>query len=218
MKIIVTGATGLVGAEVLRQAILDDDINEITALVRRPIDISDSKIKTVIHSNFLDYSGLEELFKSYDAIVWALGISQTQVNKEQYHIITYDYTLAAANTIQKVNPDMTFLFVSGEGADSTEKSRTLFAREKGKTENALLKLGFKKLYNVRPAGIKPIHKNPNTSWFNKMFIPLFPIFEILTPSLVIASNKLAIAILRILKNGSDKIIIENKELKEISAT
>ena len=178
MKIIVTGATGLVGSEVLRQAILDNDIKEITALVRRPIDISHPKIKTVIHSDFLDYSGLEELFKSYDAMVWALGISQTQVNKEQYHIVTYDYTLAAAKAIKKANPDMTFLFVSGGGADSTEKSRTLFAREKGKTENALLKLGLKKTYNVRPAGIKPIHKNPNTSFFNKLAIPLFPIFEL----------------------------------------
>ncbi len=218
MKIIVTGATGLVGAEILRQAILDKDVEEITALVRRPIDISHPKIKTVIHSNFLDYSGLEELFKSYDAMVWALGISQTQVNKEQYHVITYDYTLAAANAIQKANPDMAFLFVSGGGADSTEKSRTLFAREKGKTENALLKLGFKKLHIVRPAGIKPINKNPNTSFFNKLAIPLFPIFEIFMPNLVIASDKLAIAILRILKTSSDKVIIENKELKEISAS
>lgn len=218
MKIIVTGATGLVGAEVLRQAILDKDVEEITALVRRPIDFTHPKIKTVIHSNFLDYSGLEELFKSFDAMVWALGISQTQVNKEQYHVITYDYTLAAANAIQKANPEMAFLFVSGGGADSTEKSRTLFAREKGKTENALLKLGFKKLHNVRPAGIKPIHKNPNTSLFNKLAIPLFPIFEIFMPNLVIASDKLAIAILRILKTGSDKVIIENKELKEISAS
>ncbi len=218
MKIIVTGATGLVGSEVLRQAILDNDIKEITALVRRPIDISHPKIKTVIHSDFLDYSGLEELFKSYDAMVWALGISQTQVNKEQYHIVTYDYTLAAAKAIKKANPDMTFLFVSGGGADSTEKSRTLFAREKGKTENALLKLGLKKTYNVRPAGIKPIHKNPNTSFFNKLAIPLFPIFELFIPNLVIPSDSLAMAILRILKKDSDKVIIENKELKEISAS
>lgn len=218
MKIIVTGATGLVGAEVLRQAILDKDVEEITALVRRPIDISHPKIKTVIHSDFLNFSGLEDLFKSYDAMVWALGISQTQVSKQQYEVITYDYTMAAANAIQKSNPEIAFLFVSGGGADSTEKSSTIFARVKGKTENALIKLEPKKLYCVRPAGIKPIHKNPNTSFLNKLFIPLFPIFEILTPNFVIASDKLAIAILRILKNGSDKIIIENKELKELSVS
>lgn len=218
MKIIVTGATGLVGAEVLRQAILDDDISEVTALVRKPIEVSHPKIKTIIHNDFLDYSGLEEVFKSNDAMVWALGISQTQVSKQQYEVITYDYTMAAATAIQKANPDMAFLFVSGGGADSTERSSTIFARVKGKTENTLIKLELKRLYCVRPAGIKPIHKNPNTSFLNKLFIPLFPIFEILMPNFVIASDKLAIAILRILKNGSDKIIIENKALKELSAS
>lgn len=218
MKIIVTGATGLVGAEVLRQAILDNDITEITALVRKPIEINHSKIKTILHSEFLNYSGLEEVFKSHDAMVWALGISQTQVSKENYEVITYDYTMAAANAIKIANPEMAFLFVSGGGADSTEKSRTIFARVKGKTENALIKLGLKNLYSVRPAGIKPIHKNPNTSFLNKLFIPLFPVFEFINPNWVIASDKLAIAILRILKTGSNKVIIENKELKEISAS
>lgn len=218
MKIIVTGATGLVGAEVLRQAILDNNVTEITALVRKPIEISHPKIKTMLHSDFLNYSGLEEVFKSHDAMVWALGISQTQVSKEEYEVITYEYTMAAANAIKIANPEMAFLFVSGGGADSTEKSRTIFARVKGKTENSLMQLGLKKLYSVRPAGIKPIHKNPNTSFFNKLAIPLFPIFEVFMPNLVIASDKLAIAILQIIKKGSNKVIIENKELKEISAS
>jgi len=218
MKIIVTGATGMVGAEVLRQAILDDKITEVIALVRGPIEIEHPKIKTIIHKDFMDYTGLEEVFKNTDVCLWCLGISQTQVNKEKYHEITYDYTMAAAKAMVKAKPDLTFIFTSGEGADQTEKSRTIFARVKGKTENALIRMGMKHLYIVRPAGIKPIHKNPKTSWFNKMFIPLFPIFEVITPNFVIASDKLAIAMLKIANNGYQETIIDNKKLKELSVS
>ena len=215
MKIIVTGATGMVGAEVVRQAILDKDISEITCIVRKPMELNHPKIKTILHQNFLDYSGLEDVFKNNDACLWCLGISQTQVTKEQYVVITYDYTIAAANAMVKTNPNLTFMFLSGQGADNSEQSKTIFARIKGKTENALLKLPFKKLFNVRPAGIKPIHKNPNTALANKIMIPLFPIFEIITPSFVIASDVLAKVMLHITKNGYNKTTIENKELKEI---
>ena len=143
MKIIVTGATGLVGAEVLRQAILDETIEEITAIVRRPLTLQHPKIKTIIHQNFLDYSTLSDVFKQHDAFLWCLGISQSQVSKEEYQTITYEYTIEAAKTVLNVNPEMTFLFLSGMGADSTEKSKTLFAQVKGKTENGLLKMSFK---------------------------------------------------------------------------
>ena len=90
MKIIVTGATGLVGAEVLRQAILDETIEEITAIVRRPLSLQHPKIKTIIHQNFLDYSTLSDVIKKHDAFLWCLGISQSQVSKEEYQTITYD--------------------------------------------------------------------------------------------------------------------------------
>ncbi len=216
MKIIVTGATGLVGAEVLRQAILDETIEEITAIVRRPLSLQHPKIKTIIHQNFLDYSTLSDVIKKHDAFLWCLGISQSQVSKEEYQTITYDYTIAAANAVEKVNPEMTFLFLSGMGADSSEKSKTIFARVKGKAENALLKMSFKKLFIVRPGGIKPIHKNPNTAFSNKMMIPFFPILELLYPAMVISSVQLAKVIVHIAKNGSEKQLMENTFLKEIA--
>ncbi len=216
MKIIVTGATGLVGAEVLRQAILDETIEEITAIVRRPLTLQHPKIKTIIHQNFLDYSTLSDVIKKHDAFLWCLGISQSQVSKEEYQTITYDYTIAAANAVEKVNPEMTFLFLSGMGADSSEKSKTIFARVKGKAENALLKMSFKKLFIVRPGGIKPIHKNPNTAFSNKMMIPFFPILELLYPAMVISSVQLAKVIVHIAKNGSKKQLMENTFLKEIA--
>jgi uncharacterized protein YbjT (DUF2867 family) len=221
MKIIVTGATGLVGAEVVRQAMLDNDIQEISALVRRPLDIphlpaqGGVKLKVVIHKNFLDYDPLSELFKTHDACLWCLGISQNQVNKEEYHTITYDYAMEAAKAMLRANPSITFLFLSGEGADSSEKSKTLFARVKGKTENALQKLPFKKLIIARPGGIRPIHQNPHAPWTNKIMIPLFPVFELLMPRMVISSVQLAKALLYLVKNGADKIILPNPDLKQI---
>ena len=216
MKIIVTGATGLVGAEVLRQAILDDSIQEVTAIVRKPLEIHHPKIKTIIHQNFLDYSNLSEVFKNNDACLWCLGISQTQVSKEQYPIITYDYTIAAAKAMLEANPMITFLFLSGMGADSTEKSTTLFALVKGKAENALMKLGIKNLYIVRPGGIKPIHKNKNTAFTNKIMIPFFPVLELLASSMVITSVQLAKAMLHIVKTNPETQLWHNTDLKNLA--
>ncbi len=215
MKIIVTGATGLVGAEVLRQAILDNEIESVTAIVRKPINIHHQKITTIIHQNFLDYSNLEDVFKNNDACLWCLGISQSQVSKEEYQIITYNYAIEGAKAMLNANPEITFLFLSGMGADSSEKSKTIFARVKGKTENALLKMPFKKLFIVRPGGIKPIHKNPNTAFSNKIMIPFFPLLERLYPRMVISSVQLAKALLHIAKHGSEKQLMENPFIKNI---
>ena len=217
MNIIVTGATGLVGAEVIREAIKDDGISSITALARRPLTIPQHpKLNTIIHKEFMNYSGLEKVFAINDACLWCLGISQSQVSKEEYHVITHDYTIAAAKAMLKANPVMTFMFLSGAGADPEEKSKTLFARVKGKTENELQRMPFKHLYITRPAGIRPIHKNPHTAFANKIMIPLFPLFELLTPSFVINSVQLAKAMLHIAKNGGDHVIYNNVELKEIA--
>lgn len=215
MKIIVTGGTGLVGAEVIRQAIIDNDIQEVTAIVRKPLEIEHPKVKTIIHTNYSDYSTLTEVFKQNDAFLWCLGISQSQVSKEEYNAITYDYTIAAAKAMQQTNPAATFLFVSGMGADSTEKSRTLFARVKGKTENELKRLGLKNLYIVRPGGIKPIHKNKNTAFTNKIMIPFFPLLKLLMPSGVITSVELAKVMLHIVKKGTELKLLENIDLKNL---
>ncbi len=216
MKIIVTGATGMVGAEVIRQAILDKDIEEITAIVRKPLDIHHPKIKTILHQNFSDYSSLSNVFKNNDALIWCLGISQSQVSKEKYNEITFDYTLAVANEIQKINPSLTFLFLSGEGADRTEKSKTIFARVKGKAENALIKLEMKHLYIARPGGIKPIHKNPNTAFIYKLLIPFFPLLELLFPTKMINSVQLAKAMLNIVKTKPQEQLWYNMDLKNLS--
>lgn len=215
MKIIITGATGMVGAETLRQAIADDSITEVTAIVRKPLTLQHSKVKTILHQNFNDYSGLSEVFKNNDAFVWALGISQSQVSKAEYEVITFDYTMAAAKAMNAANPDLIFLFVSGEGADVTEKSRTIFARIKGKAENALMAMKIKNLCIVRPGGIQPITPNPNMPFVYKLFLPLFPVMKLIYPSMVITSVQLGKVILKIIKQKGNTILFRNKDLLQL---
>lgn len=215
MKIIVTGATGLVGAEVVRQAILDDDIDQVTCLVRKAGSIQHPKVKYIVHDNFLDYSSLMPILKEQDACIWALGTSQTQVSKEKYHEITYDYVIAAARAMVTANSNITFLFVSGGGADSTETSKRLFARVKGMAENELLRMNIKKLIIARPGAIRPVHKNKNAPFLYKLILPLFPAMQMLTPSKVINSARLALALLFLLKKNMTKQILENPDLQAL---
>ena len=214
IRILITGATGLAGSEVVRQALLDDGIAQVTALVRRPPAIQHPKLRIVLHENYRDYSPLSGLFAEQDACLWCLGISQTQVPQDEYIRITYDYVVTAAQAMLAANPGIAFLFLSGMGADSQEKSRTLFARIKGKAENNLKRLPFKKLYIARPGGIIPVQKKENAAVFEKLLFPLYPVLQLLLPGMMISSVDLAKAMLHVVKHGSDKIILENRELKK----
>ena len=213
MKIIVTGATGMVGSEVVRQAIADETITEIIALVRRPLEITHPKITTVIHDDYLLYEDVKDNFRNCDACIWCLGISQLQVSKEQYAVITYDYTIAAAKAMLAVNPSIHFVFLSGNGADRSEKSKVLFARLKGKTENGLLQSGLKKITIARPDAIWPKHKNKKAPFAYKLVTPLFPLIEKFAPSKIIGSQQLAKALLYLVKNPGEKNTYENLELR-----
>ena len=203
----------MAGSEVIRQAITDDNITQIIALVRRPLEIAHPKISSIIHQDFLNYDAVKDHFKDCDACIWCLGISQLQVSKQQYGIITYDYTIAAAKAMLAVNPDIHFVFLSGNKADRTEKSKVLFARIKGKTENALLGLGLKKLTIARPDAIWPKHKNKNAPLAYKLAFPFFPLVEKFTPAKIIGSVQLAKALLYLTKNISEKNTYENTELR-----
>jgi uncharacterized protein YbjT (DUF2867 family) len=215
MKLLITGPTGTAGSEVVNRALLDPEIAVVTALSRRPLSLEHAKLKVVLHQDYSNYSDLMDVLKEQDACIWCLGISQTQVSKEQYEVITYDYTIAAAKAFLQANPNAIFIFLSGAGADSTEQSRTTFARVKGKTENALKKIGFQRLWIARPGGIKPVRLNPNTSLANKIMVPFFPILEFFAPNAVISATDLAKAMLHLATRGDEKQILENNDLKRI---
>lgn len=215
MKIIVTGATGLIGAEVIRQSIADSSITEIIAPVRSRLSITDAKLTVVNHKDFTDYTALNEHIATAGALIWCLGISQTQVSKKEYEIITYEYVAACAAYCFKVNPAIRFVFVSGDGADRSEQSSTLFKRLKGKAENALLQSGLQSVIIARPDAVNPRHRNPNSPFIYKLVYPLFPLIEKFTPHKIIWSDVLAKALLQLAKNGHEKNTLENVELRTI---
>jgi nucleoside-diphosphate-sugar epimerase len=214
MKIIITGATGMIGSEVVRQAIDDRDIDEIILLVRSQPEIGHPKITTVLHSNFLHYSSVQEYFSKAAAMVWCLGISQTQVSKKQYEIITCDYLKACIDFCKAVNPAIRFIFVSGDGADRTEKSRMLFKRLKGKAENELLDSGLKDIFIARPGAVNPRHKHKKAPFIYKLIYPLFSLVERFSPDKIVWSDVLAKALLRLAKEGNAKNTLNNVELRD----
>jgi uncharacterized protein YbjT (DUF2867 family) len=216
MKIIVTGGTGMAGAEVVRQAIADSGITTVIAITRKALEIKHPKIIELVLKDFLDYQAIIPLLAGADACIWCLGISQLQVSKQQYELITFDYTVAGAKAMLNANPSMSFVFVSGDGADPSGKSRTLFARVKGKAEKELQQLGFSKLVIARPGGIRPVHKNKNSPLAYKLLNPFYPLLEILIPSKVINSVQLAKALIYAAKKQTDKTVLENADLKEIA--
>jgi uncharacterized protein YbjT (DUF2867 family) len=213
MKVIIFGATGLAGSEVVKQALQDPEITEVVAVVRKKLPMQHPKLKVVTHSDYLDYTALQPVFRQMDACIWCLGISQTQVDEAQYNVITYDYALAAAKAVLAVNPDISFVFLSGQGAASSEKSMFLFGRVKGKTENALKALPFNRLFVARPAGIIPMQEQPGTPFSKKIVVGLMKLFI----SSNITAEELALALLQAAKHNRQTNILENKALKQMAA-
>ena len=157
MKVILFGATGMVGQGVLRECLLDPGVETVLAVGRSPTGQRHAKLREIAARQFLDYSAIESELTGYDACFFCLGVSSIGMDEERYRHLTYDITLAAATTLARLNPGMVLTYVTGRSTDSTEQGPMMWARVKGKTENDLLKLPFKAAYMFRPAGIQPLH-------------------------------------------------------------
>jgi nucleoside-diphosphate-sugar epimerase len=213
MKIIITGTTGTVGSEVVRQAVADNDIDEVILLARKPSEIKHHKITEVIHTDFLNYDGLADIFGRADACIWCLGISQTRVSKDEYFTITYEYTVAAAKAMLASNPSIIFLFLSGQGADTSEKSTIRFAKVKGQAENALRKMNFKRLIIFRPGGIYPVSRNSNSSLYKKSEVAFIRLMKLIVPWTVINTDALAKAMLKSIKQDTGQVILSHNDIR-----
>lgn len=157
MKVLIFGATGMIGQAVVRECLLDSEIDLIQTVGRSATGAKHAKLKELVHRDLFHYADIEPDLSGFDACFFCLGVTSGGKSEADYQHLTYDLTLAAAETLARLNAGMTFVYVSGAGTDSSEKGSTMWARVKGKTENALLRLPFKAAYMFRPAGIQPLH-------------------------------------------------------------
>ena len=221
MKVILFGATGMVGQGVLRECLLTPEVERVLAVGRNATGQSHAKLQEFVHKDLYDFPGIEDALSGYDTCFFCLGVSSAGMKEPEYRRVTYDLTLAAAQTLARRNPDMTFLYVSGAGTDSTGKGRSMWARVKGETENALLKLPFKAAYMLRPAFIQPMHGiQSKTRLYRALYAvmsPLFPVWKTLLPKYVTTTERLGRAMLRIARRGAPKHVLENQELNALVA-
>ena len=221
MNVVIFGATGMVGAGVLLECFADPRVTSILAITRSPTGRSRPKLREVVHSDFFNYDTLRADFARCDACFFCLGVSSLGMSEAQYTRVTYDLTLAAARTMVRANPQMTFCFISGVGTDSTERGRTMWARVKGKTENALLALGFKAAFMFRPGYIQPIGDvESKTGWVQTAYDiarPLYPLIHRLLPNNSTTTSNLGRAMIQVAAAGYIKPVLYSADVNALAA-
>ena len=205
MKVILFGATGMVGQGVLRECLLDSGVERVLVVGRSRTGQRNPKLREILHRDFMDFSAIESELAGFDACFFCLGVSSVGMDEERYRHLTHDITLAAATVLVKLNPGMVFIYVTGRGTDSTEQGRLMWARVKGKTENDLLKLPFKAAYMFRPAGIQPLHGiRSKTAWYQAVYVvaaPLLTLLKRVAPKYVTTSEQVGRAMIKVARDG-----------------
>lgn len=212
IRAIITGATGMVGEGVLYMCLQHPDVEAVLVINRKPSGVSHPKLKEVIHHDFFNLSAIEGQLSGYNACFFCLGVSSVGMGAEQYFQTTYTLTMAVAGTLSRLNPDMSFCYISGAGTDSSEKGRIRWARVKGRTENDLMRLPFRQVFAFRPGFIKPIPGLVRTHSFYKYINWLFPLGRALYPSGFCTLQELALAMIRVVKQGYERKVIEGKDI------
>ncbi|MBR1231984.1 NAD-dependent epimerase/dehydratase family protein [Bradyrhizobium sp. AUGA SZCCT0182] len=219
MKVILFGATGMVGQGVLRECLLDAGVERVLVVGRSPTGRQHAKLREVLHKDFTDFSAIESDLAGYDACFFCLGVSSVGMDAERYRHLTYDVTMAAANTLVRLNPGMVFTYVTGRSTDSTEQGPVRWARVKGKTENDLLKLPFKAAYMFRPAGIQPLHGvRSKTGWVNAIYVVAAPLLSYLartSPKFMTTSEQLGRAMIKVARDGYPKRVLESEDINAV---
>ena len=215
INVILTGATGMVGEGVLHECLQHDAVEKILVLGRSSCGVTHPKLKEIIYPNFFDIQPLEPQLTGYDACFFCLGVSSVGMDEELYFQNTYILTLHFAQTVCKLNPGMVFCYVSGAGTDSSEKGRVMWARVKGKTENALMKLPFRQVYNFRPAIIIPAKGLKNTLSFYKWFGWLIPVIKLVRPNSVSSLRALALAMIKVSAGSLSTKVIEASDINAL---
>lgn len=219
MKVLLFGATGMIGQGVLRECLLDPRIEDVRSVVRRPSGITHPKLTEIVHGDFFDCAAIEGQLTGLDACFFCLGVTSTGLTEAAYRRVTVDLTLAAATTLCRLNPAMTFCFVSGAGSDSTERGRVMWARVKGQAENVLLRQPFKSVYVFRPGAIRPLHGIRSRTRLYRMFYtvlgPFLPLLKAFSPDSLTTTEQLGRAMIRAGLEGAPKPVLEMADINRL---
>jgi uncharacterized protein YbjT (DUF2867 family) len=218
MKVLIFGATGMVGQGVLLECLRDSEVGLVGTVGRTATGARDPKLREVVHRDLLNYSGIEESLAGFDACFFCLGVASSGMKEADYERVTYGFAMAAAEVLSRVNPGMTLIYVSGSGTDSTEHGRIMWARVKGKTENALFRLPLN-AYAFRPGFIEPMDgiqsKTPMYRMFYKVVGPVLPVLHWAFPSQILSTREVGQAMLAVARHGYDKRILETKDMRRV---
>ena len=216
IRIIITGVTGMVGEGVLFECLQHPEVEKVLMVNRRPYDLKHPRLQELLVSDFFDLDAVKLQLTGYNACFFCAGISSVGLKEPEYHRITHDLTLNFAKTLVSLNPDMVFDYVSGALTDSTEKGKTMWARVKGKTENDLIKLPFKSVYNFRPGFMKATQGQKNVKSYYKFIGPLYPLQRVIMPGHVSTLRAVGIAMINTVLTGYPKNILEIKDIKTLA--
>ncbi|PCE22456.1 epimerase [Paraburkholderia acidicola] len=220
MKVVIFGATGMVGQGVLRECLRDADVTKVLTIGRAATGQLDPRLHELVRSDLTQYAGLDDELSGYDACFFCLGVSSVGMKEGDYSRITYDLTLAAASVLARLNPAMTFVYVSGSGTDSSEQGRVMWARVKGRTENALRRLPFKAVYLFRPGVIQPLHGvRSKTRLYHVFYVLLAPLLSTarrLFPAQVQTTESLGRAMLAVARHGAPGAVLEPADLNALA--
>jgi uncharacterized protein YbjT (DUF2867 family) len=216
MKVLVFGATGMVGQGVVRECLLDPDVEQVASVGRTPTGALNPKLREIVHRDLSDYAGMEESLTGFNACFFCLGVSSAGMKEPDYERVTYGFTLAAAETLSRLNPGMTFIYVSGSGTDGSEQGRSMWASVKGRTENALLHLPLE-AYMFRPGFIEPLDgiqsKTASYRLFYALGKPLFPLLRKTFPNQVLSTRDVGRAMLNVARKGFEKRVLEARDIR-----
>jgi uncharacterized protein YbjT (DUF2867 family) len=219
LKIILFGATGMVGQGALRECLLDPDVTEVLVVGRSSLGRQHAKIREIVRKDLYDLTPIAPQLAGYDACFFCLGVSSAGMNEADYTKVTHDLTLAVAHVLAQQNPQMVFLYVSGTGTDSTERGKSMWARVKGRTENDLLREPFRAAYMLRPGYIQPMHGvKSKTPLYRVMYVALswlYPVLRLVARKFVITTEDLGRGMITIAKSGAPKQILENSDVQAL---
>jgi len=219
MNVILFGATGMVGQGVLRECLLDPNVERVLSIGRTSGGVSNPKLQEIVRKELWNYADIETSLSGFDACFFCLGIASSGMTEEDYERVTYGIALAAAKVLCQLNPQMKFIFVSGAGADSSERGRLMWARIKGKTENAILRLPFAAAYVFRPGVIQPVHGEKSKTTLYRVAAsvakPLLPLLRTIFPNYVLTTEEIGRAMLTVVRHGAPKRILESADVRAV---